>query len=256
MAEHHENVFLLKDQLKEAFQSWIGGSSKMLLAFASPSYNKQLLLGQSSIFHSTWASALRPEAWQYHSNFVCFNTATTLTNFNTINYSVAFSQFGKVLVAATDNGICHLAFGEQTNKLVADLRTTFPNSSIEAKKSAFHDHFLEALANPQTALHRPLALDLQGTAFQKKVWKTLLSIPFGQLQTYSQVAKIIEVPAAVRAVASAIGNNPVAWLIPCHRVVRNDGAYGGFKWGLHRKAMMIGWEAWQINKVLNKTIPN
>jgi AraC family transcriptional regulator of adaptative response/methylated-DNA-[protein]-cysteine methyltransferase len=123
---------------------------------------------------------------------------------------------------------------------VDDLRRKFPNATIGRKVDLIQQHALSIFRNdcklPEIKLH------LKGTQFQLKVWEALLTIPMGQLSTYRNIAEKIGNPAASRAVGTAIGGNPVAYLIPCHRVIQSSGDIGGYMWGSTRKAAIIGWE--------------
>lgn len=156
-----------------------------------------------------------------------------------INYSVGRSPFGTVLIASSSKGIVHMGFDERDS--LARLRTTFPHARIIRKNDAMQKAALSVFRKP-TALPR-IRLYVQGTPFQHKVWSALLSIPSGALSTYGAIAKRIKAPAAHRAVGSAIGANPIAFLIPCHRVIRASGALGDYHWGTARKKRMIAWES-------------
>lgn len=158
------------------------------------------------------------------------------------------SPFGPVLMAATARGICHLGFITDPADASPDeavLRHRFPNADLGAADSGFHHQALAAFAaiaagsTPQ----QPVALHLRGTDFQIKVWEALLRIPVGGLASYGAVAAKVCSPAAARVTGAAIGANPVAFLIPCHRVIRNTGRIGDYRWGTIRKRAMLGWEA-------------
>jgi AraC family transcriptional regulator, regulatory protein of adaptative response / methylated-DNA-[protein]-cysteine methyltransferase len=156
---------------------------------------------------------------------------------------VATCSLGHVLVAATSRGVCAITFGDTPESLLAELRVRFPRAVVRSA-----DEALEALAARVIALidvagvASSIPLDLMGTAFQQKVWRELRAIPRGQTLTYSEIAKRIGAPRAVRAVGSACGKNPVAVVVPCHRVVRGDGALGGYRWGLDRKKRLLAQE--------------
>lgn len=149
--------------------------------------------------------------------------------------------FGKIVVASTAKGICYLGFEDVEGQGLSDLRSRFPAASfchtldpLQQKLLTFFDH----LSWPEE-----VRLHLQATDFQLKVWQALLTIPMGSLQSYGTIARRVDVPGASRAVGSAIGRNPVAVLIPCHRVIRASGEVGGYYWGDTRKSAIIGWEA-------------
>ncbi len=142
------------------------------------------------------------------------------------------SPFGDLWMVWSNLGIHQLCFDGD------------PQEPVDSVDSLRMDE--EAGVMFETLLHRPLAkieqLSLTGTPFQRQVWQQLLSIPVGTLTTYQKIAEAVGRPTAVRAVANAIGANPVAWLIPCHRVVRSDGQLGGYRWGVERKRAMLDWE--------------
>ena len=157
-----------------------------------------------------------------------------------IRYTIADSPLGRMLIAATDKGICTIQFANTDDELEHGLRHEFPfavrrrdDASMQAWKrdllGQMHGHRLQD----------SLPLDIQATAFQRRVWAHLQSIPFGTTESYGQVAKAIGQPAATRAVARACATNPVAVAIPCHRVVRTDGDMGGYRWGAERKKALL-----------------
>lgn len=157
-----------------------------------------------------------------------------------IDYLTAETSLGRVLLAATDRGVCAIRFGDDDQQLEADLRAEFPAADVRRNRAALKrwmDALLHHLRGPDTPLELPL--DIRATAFQKKVWDHLRQIPAGRTQSYGEVAAAIGEPRAVRAVARACATNPVAVAIPCHRVVRIDGAYGGYRWGEKRKRQLL-----------------
>ena len=160
-----------------------------------------------------------------------------------IRYATARSPLGRVLVAATQVGICSIAFANSEDEAVSDLRGRFPNAQLK-RDSAAGGLLKQALqyALSQMTEH-PLAtsfpLDVRATAFQQRVWKALQQIPRGETRSYSDVARELGRPSAVRAVATAIGSNPVALAVPCHRVIGQNGALTGYRWGLDRKRKLL-----------------
>lgn len=161
-----------------------------------------------------------------------------------ISFAVARSYLGWVLVAATPRGVCAVQFGDSPDALERDLRARFPQARLQPGDAQFNawvsavTGYLEA---PAGGLDIPL--DIQGTAFQRRVWTALREIPGGSTLSYSQVAQRIGSPRAVRAVASACAANQLAVVIPCHRVLRSDGGLGGYRWGLRRKQQLLEREA-------------
>ncbi len=159
-----------------------------------------------------------------------------------INYSYAESPFGNILVASTTKGICHMVFADNEQKALQELHNKFPNARYKQMVDLIQQNALYIFTHDWSKLSQ-IKLHLKGTDFQLKVWETLLKIPMGQLSTYGNIAQQIESPKASRAVGSAIGDNPVAFLIPCHRVIQSTGTFGQYHWGSTRKTAMIGWEA-------------
>lgn len=158
-----------------------------------------------------------------------------------IEYSFFDSPFGPIIVASTQKGICFMAFYENTDKAFELLSNTFPNAKYVFKINNLHRKALRCFQKNGNGSEKIL-LHLKGTDFQLKVWKTLLKIPMGQLTTYGSIAEQILQPNASRAVGTAIGSNPIAFLIPCHRVVQSSGKIGGYMWGSKRKIAIIDWE--------------
>ncbi len=162
----------------------------------------------------------------------------------TIRYAIVQSYLGWMLVAATDLGICKIDFGDAPESLYEALESSFPQAELEATDP----HFREIVVRVLTFLEQPrqglnLPLDIQGTAFQRRVWSALQEIPSGSTASYTDVAARIGKPKAARAVASACAANRIAVAIPCHRVVRSNGELGGYRWGLERKRAILEREA-------------
>ncbi len=161
-----------------------------------------------------------------------------------IQFAIERSSLGLVLVAATAQGICAIDFGDTPETLTAQLQARFPKAQLQASDPAFSSWVAQVLAlieTPDRGLDLPL--DIQGTAFQQRVWQALQTIPPGTTMSYTEVAKQIEHPTAVRAVATACAANTLAVVIPCHRVVRSNGALSGYRWGIERKRALLEREA-------------
>ncbi|MBS0214986.1 MAG: bifunctional DNA-binding transcriptional regulator/O6-methylguanine-DNA methyltransferase Ada [Proteobacteria bacterium] len=157
-----------------------------------------------------------------------------------IRYAFGDSSLGRVLVAGTDRGLCSILFGEDDEALVADLHARFTRADCISGDAALTAHLASVIALVDDPAHaRDLPLDIRGTAFQQKVWAELRRIPFGQTASYADVATRIGAPNASRAVAGACAANPLAVAIPCHRVVRADGALSGYRWGVQRKKKLL-----------------
>jgi AraC family transcriptional regulator of adaptative response/methylated-DNA-[protein]-cysteine methyltransferase len=161
----------------------------------------------------------------------------------TIRYVVSDSPLGRMLIAATDRGICAIQFGRSDGELLEGLKREFPFAVRKVDQSGLQT-WVEALLSKMTGkeLNAALPLDIRATAFQRRVWTYLQSIPFGATRSYGEVAKAIGQPTASRAVARACATNPVAVAIPCHRVVREDGNISGYRWGVGRKKALLEME--------------
>lgn len=158
----------------------------------------------------------------------------------TIRTAFADCPFGRLLVGATDKGVCFIGFAEPDDALMGDLRQRFPRAAVVADDAALAETVRAVLAfleEPRHALDLPL--DLRGTAFQQRVWRTLCMIPPGETRTYAQLASMVGNPAAVRAVARSCATNPVSLAVPCHRVIGSDGGLTGYRWGVPRKRELL-----------------
>lgn len=157
-----------------------------------------------------------------------------------IRYSITDSALGRLLVAATGKGVCAVSMGDSDSHLVRSLRAEYPHAEIRSEPSAL-GRWTKTLLNHLSGERRrlDLPLDLQATAFQLRVWDALRSIACGETRTYSDLARMAGRPKAARAVARACATNPVAIVVPCHRVVRSDGGLGGYRWGLDRKRRLL-----------------
>lgn len=161
-----------------------------------------------------------------------------------ISHATSATPLGLVMIGATDRGLCFVQFGASEKELERILRAEYPSATIApmgAKTAPLFARWMAMLSEHLSGLRTSLdiPLDLRGTAFQMKVWNYLLKIPYGQLQSYTEVAAGIGQPKAVRAVASACAANRIALVVPCHRVIRGDGALGGYRWGVARKRTLI-----------------
>ncbi len=170
-----------------------------------------------------------------------------------IAYAISECELGYLLVAATEKGICAVRLGSSKTELEADLRDEFSQASIEfddgrLRKSV--DQILEHLAGRRP--HLSLPLDVQATAFQRLVWQALQEIPYGQTRSYSEVAGAIGRPTAVRAVARACATNPVALIVPCHRVIGSNNSLSGYRWGIDRKQQLLQQENSNADPAVDK----
>ena len=165
-----------------------------------------------------------------------------------IDYDYAATPFGQVIVASTSIGICHMAFAPTADAALADLCKKFPHAHCH-HLSTPHQQRVTVMFSQDWSCLRAVKLHLSGSKFQIKVWEALLKIPMGVVASYGDIARHIGQPSAARAVGTAIANNPVAFLIPCHRVIQKDGVSGGYMWGTARKQAMLGWESAQTDGI-------
>jgi len=151
------------------------------------------------------------------------------------------TSLGRLLVAATERGVCRVMLGDHAGKLEADLRSEFDAARVQEQQGGKLEGYVDAILSYLEGRepHLELPLDIRATAFQRRVWQELQRIPFGETRTYTEVAKAIGQPKASRAVARACATNPAALVIPCHRVVREDGDLGGYRWGVERKKALL-----------------
>jgi AraC family transcriptional regulator of adaptative response/methylated-DNA-[protein]-cysteine methyltransferase len=161
-----------------------------------------------------------------------------------LHFHIGSSTLGRVLVASNDKGVCAIFMADTDNELIAQLRERFPEAGLtpDARRLARAlPRVIEFIESPAGALDLPL--DPKGTEFQRRVWRALRRIPAGATASYADIARRIDAPKSFRAVAQACGANPIALAIPCHRVVRNDGAISGYRWGVTRKRALLEREA-------------
>jgi AraC family transcriptional regulator of adaptative response/methylated-DNA-[protein]-cysteine methyltransferase len=248
-----EKVNLSPFHFQRMFTEWAGISPKKFLQYLSVEYAKGILKEkQATLFDAAFETGLSGTG-RLHDLFINIEGMTPAEYKNggralTINYSFAESPFGNILVASTVKGICYLAFADDKEEAFSQLHAQFPNATYHQVVDMTQQNALFIFKKDWSKLST-IKLHLKGTAFQLKVWEALLRIPMGGLYTYGALAQNIDLPNASRAVGSAVGDNPVAFLIPCHRVIRSTGEFGQYHWGATRKSAMIGWEAAQVNKI-------
>ncbi|MBA9073230.1 AraC family transcriptional regulator of adaptative response/methylated-DNA-[protein]-cysteine methyltransferase [Flavobacterium gossypii] len=244
-------VHLSPFHFQRLFTDWAGVSPKKFLQYISVEHAKQLLKEkEATLFDATHETGLSSTG-RLHDLFIKIEGMTPGEFKNggeslSINYSYAESPFGNIIVASTPKGICYMAFAENEETATANLKAHFPNADFKQKLDLIQQNALYIFTHDWDKLNQ-IKLHLKGTDFQLKVWETLLKIPMGNLSTYGQIAGEIQNPKASRAVGTAIGSNPVAFLIPCHRVIQSSGHFGGYMWGTTRKTAIIGWEAAQMS---------
>ena len=238
-------VNLSPHHFQRLFTKWAGVSPKKFLQYTTIEYAKAQLKQQKTLFDVSMDSGLSGTS-RLHDLFVTVEAMTPGEYKNqgkdlTIYYSYPDTIFGPACVASTNKGICYLAFGD-TATCYKELVEMFPRANYIHLEQPIHLRAIAFLQNPESALN-PLQLHIKGTDFQLKVWDALLKIPLGELTTYGKISNHLNNPHANRAVGTAVGSNPVSFIIPCHRVIRSSGELGGYHWGLDLKVAMIGWEA-------------
>ncbi len=244
-----ESVHLSPYHFQRLFSDWAGVSPKKFMQYISVEYAKQLLKEQqATLFDAAHETGLSGTG-RLHDLFINIEGMTPGEFKNAgeslaINYSFAESPFGNLIVASTPKGVCHMAFIQEEKTALDVLKSRFANASYNQVVDKLQQDALFIFQNDWSKLNQ-IKLHLNATPFQLKVWDALLKIPQGRLTTYGGIAKEINSPKASRAVGTAISSNPVAFLIPCHRVIQSSGNIGGYAWGNTRKTAMIGWEAAQ-----------
>jgi len=251
--EAAEHVNLSPFHFQRMFVDWAGVTPKQFLQHISIGHARLLLKQEgATLFETAYETGLSGTS-RLHDLFIKLEGMTPGEYKNggenlTINYSFAECPFGILLVASTFKGICYMAFvddGEE--KAFGTLKERFQNAQYHRLLDIFQQNAIFVFTQDWSKLSE-IKLHLRATAFQLKVWETLLSVPMGGLTSYSKLAAQAGLPGASRAVGSAVASNPVAFLIPCHRVIRSTGEVGQYAWGSYRKNAMVGWEISQLKR--------
>lgn len=242
-----EQVHLSPFHFQRLFSEWAGTTPKKFLQYTSIEHAKKILKDQQATLFDTALETGLSGTGRLHDLFVNIEGMTPAEYKNGginlhINYSFAKSPFGNLIVASTTKGVCYMAFDDDETNALNNLKQKFPNATFQRKLDVIQQNALFIFQNDWNKLPE-IKLHLKGTGFQLKVWETLLKIPMGKLSTYGNIAEKIGNANASRAVGTAIGSNPVAFLIPCHRVIQSSGNIGGYMWGNTRKTAIIGWES-------------
>jgi len=244
-------VGLSEYHFQRTFSRWAGISPKRFLQFITKEGAKDLLAQSENLLDTTYGVGLS-SLGRLHDLFVTTEAVTPGEYKSggaglTIRYGLHDTPFGKALIGATERGICHLGFvgnseGDAIDALVADWQQA---KMIEDHKATAP--LVEPIFDLSRRGNAPLRLHLRGTNFQLKVWEALLRIPPGAVTSYEGLAEQTGRPGASRAVGTALGRNPIAVLIPCHRVIRKLGEFGNYRYGTIRKKALLGWEAAQLS---------
>ena len=249
-----EQVCLSPFHFQRLFTEWAGVSPKKFLQYISLKHAQRMLDTHqtATLFDVAYDTGLSGTS-RLHDLFVRIEGMTPGEYQKggenlTIRYSFANTPFGAILVASTAKGICYLGFADDRSHTLSELRQLFPNARYQQQTDDRQRSALSVFTNDWSQPSR-IKLHLRGTDFQIKVWEALLKTPQGKLTSYGNIAGQINQPRASRAVGSAVGSNPVAFLIPCHRVIQSSGAFGQYHWGRVRKTAIIGWESAQVTPV-------
>ena len=241
-------IGLSEYHFQRLFVRWVGISPKRFLQFLTKENAKRLLDSSSSVLDATYASGLSSPG-RLHDLFVTCE-AVTPGEYKShgeglaISYGFHPSPFGECMLALTERGLCGLAFCENNNRqqVLADLRARWRKAKLQEDPKQTARILEQVFAMQKGEVPLNLHLLLNGTNFQIKVWEALLRIPPGRVVSYEEIAVFMGMPKAARAVSRAVATNPIAYIIPCHRVIRKMGAFGGYRWGTARKKAILGWE--------------
>jgi AraC family transcriptional regulator, regulatory protein of adaptative response / methylated-DNA-[protein]-cysteine methyltransferase len=244
------SVGLSPAHFQRVFSQWAGVSPTRYQQYLTLDYARTLLAERHSLLETAHAAGLSGSG-RLHDLFLRWEAmspgeyASGGTGLD-IRWGWFDTPFGPALAMGTDRGLCGLAFVAETGRddAMADLRARWPNAAYRKDRDAVAPWVAAALEGTgETRMH------LGGGPFQIKVWEALLQVPSGHVTTYSDIAAAIGRPGAVRAVGTAVGRNPVSWLIPCHRALRKSGGLGGYHWGLGVKRAMLAWESARLEAV-------
>jgi AraC family transcriptional regulator, regulatory protein of adaptative response / methylated-DNA-[protein]-cysteine methyltransferase len=247
LKEIAESVNLSEYHFQRLFTRWVGISPKRFLQFLTKENAKRLLERSGNLLSVAYDVGLSGPG-RLHDLFVSCE-AVTPGEYKSrgegleISYGFHASPFGECLVAQTGRGVCRLAFVENGDRTAAlgDLKRDWPEARLAEDAVGTHP-LIYRIFGPTGRNLPPLALYLNGTNFQIKVWEALLRIPPGAVTTYEEIAASIGAPRAARAVGNAVGSNPIPVIIPCHRVIRKTGLLGNYRYGSARKKALLGWE--------------
>jgi AraC family transcriptional regulator, regulatory protein of adaptative response / methylated-DNA-[protein]-cysteine methyltransferase len=237
-------VGLSEYHFQRLFTRWAGISPKRFLQFLTREHAKALLAHSSNLLEATYAAGLSGPG-RLHDLFVQ-TEAVTPGEYKSkgagvdIVYGFHPTPFGECLLALTGRGICFLAFVENDRSAALEqLRQTWPNAGLSESPSRTAP-IVKRIFSPDPSV--PIQIHLRGTNFQIKVWEALMRLPPGELTTYQALAELVRSPGAARAVGNAVAHNPLAYLIPCHRVLQKTGYFGNYRYGSSRKKAILGWE--------------
>lgn len=251
-----QSLKVSRGHLQKIFTEWAGISPKQFSRYLSLQYSKNLLAQNKKISQTqaTVRSGLS-SAGRLYDLFVDIEAMTPGEYQNggadlLLQYSIFQTPFGMCLVASTARGICNILFADSAKEALNDLQTRWPKARLLQKDVAAHSTVRTYFSgiSRRSKVKPKIKLHLHGSNFQIKVWEALLSIPAGAVSSYGEIAERIGDRNLSRAVGAAVGDNPIGFIIPCHRVLKSTGAISGYRWGIERKRAMLGYEAIQKNK--------
>lgn len=250
LADIASQVHLSPFHFQRLFSRWVGVSPKRFLQILTLSHAKALLQDSNPLLSVSDKLGLSSSSRLY-DHFIKLEAVTpgeykTRGKDLSIEYGFHDTPFGQAFVATTPRGICRFSFADDNSAELNILAKQWPAANMQHQQQHTKT-IVRAMFDQQKTLDRPLSLLVCGTNFQVSVWKALLQIPANNLASYSDIAHAIGKPKSVRAVGQAVGANPIAFLIPCHRVIRQNGHIGGYHWGTTRKHAMHAWEAAKYN---------
>ena len=251
------HVGLSPTHFQRLFHRFAGVSPKRFLQHLTGDQAKKLLIQSVSVLDTSFAVGLSSPG-RLHDLLINV-TAVTPGEYKSggmnlqIKYATHQTPFGRCFIAITERGICQLEFIDTNNGAETSflrLQKSWPNANMTEDPTETGGSIQQIFSPLEKSSDKPLLLLLQGTNFQLQVWQALLRIPVGCVVSYGYLAKAIGKPTASRAVGTAIGNNPISYLIPCHRVLRSDGGIGGYRWGIERKLVILGKELCKTDKAI------
>ncbi len=240
---------------QKLFKRWCGLSPKEFVQAITVDHARGLLSGSASVLDAAHEVGLSGGS-RLHDLFVA-HEAMTPGDFKRrgaglqIAYGFHDSPFGEALLLVTERGVAGLAFinedeGQTRGEALADMMARWPRARYEENPAQTEPHMRRIFNPREWRPEQPVRLVLIGTDFEVRVWETLMKIPMGCAVSYADIARHLGQPTASRAVGSAVGRNPISFVVPCHRVLRGDGNLGGYHWGLTRKRALIGWETGRV----------
>jgi AraC family transcriptional regulator of adaptative response/methylated-DNA-[protein]-cysteine methyltransferase len=249
-----EHLGLSPAHCQKLFKRWCGLSPKEFVQAITVDHARGLLEGSASVFDTALEVGLSGGS-RLHDLFVS-HEAMTPGDYKRrgegleMSYGFHACPFGEALLIATERGVAGLAFvdedkGQTRQDALADMMQRWPKARYVEAPQKTAPHARQVFASEWNR-DKPVRLVMIGTDFDIRVWETLLKIPMGRAVSYTDIARHIGSPSASRAVGSAVGRNPISFVVPCHRVLRGDGSLGGYHWGLTRKRALIGWETGRV----------